>query len=328
MHDAAGLTDECQNASRCRNTRMPRCGQWLATAIALLGLAAGSAAQFQLFDDFEGKVIGPIHGQDGWYAVGGDNRVVLDPAGGANQALYVPSASSIIRKTLLTEGLTVPDGTARMLFMRLRVAEKQTFSVGLSPLNSPTEYSDFAPELGMANSAPNLDLRVWDDDGGNYEMLAQLQANTWFAVWVRVDTYLNQCEIWLTDRPGGYATDMDKLTAPDGDETFEFRAGQNNALLTFYIKTSGGGSGFGPVYLDDIYLEQSDAPSLCNPVNPPTGDCNGDGWVGLSDLAHLADCLLGPKVPLAGDCTCLDSECDADVDLRDVAVFQVNFTAS
>ncbi len=328
MHDAMSPIRGSRQAEWCRNTHTPPCGRWLVAAIALSCLAASSSAQFQLFDNFEDEVIGPIHGQDSWYAYGGDNRVVLDPAGGTNQALYVPSASSTIRKALLAEGLTVPDGTARMLFMRLRVAEKQTFSAGLSPLNSPTEYSDFAPELGMANSAPNLDLRVWDDDGGNYEMLTQLQANTWYSVWLRVDTYLNQCEIWLTDRPGGYATDTDKLAAADGDDTFEFRAGSNNALLTFYIKTSGGGSGFGPVYFDDIYLEQTDALSLCNPASPPTGDCDGDDLVGVSDFLHLADCLLGPQVPIAGNCTCLDTECDADVDLLDVAVFQVNFIGS
>lgn len=300
------------------------CRTAMALSLVLAVAARVAPAGYQLFDDLSDEILGPIHGQDDWASFGGNNAVVLDPGDPLNQCLYVPSESSVLRKALSAEGLVFPDGTSRMFFFRLRVADRQTFSVGLSPWTSPSEYSDFAPELGMANNTPNLDLRVWDDDGGNYETLCQLSPDTWYNVWVRVDTAANHCEVWLNDVPGGYATSADKLAASDGDETFEFRAGDNSALQTFYIKTSGGSSGFGPAHFDDIYLETTDNLSLCNPTSPVPGDCDCDGVVGLADFAALPDCLMGPEVP-SPDCSCFWSDEDDDVDLHDVTAFQARF---
>jgi hypothetical protein len=294
----------------------------IAIPLLLLTAASPSFAHYELFDDLSDEMLGPIHGQDDWYSFGGNNAVVVDPADPLNQCLYVPSESSVLRKALSAEGLACPDGTSRMLFFRMRITDRQTYSVGLSPLTSPNEYSDFANELGMASNTPNLDLRAWDDDGGNYEILCQLTADTWYNLWIRVDTAGNYYEVWLNDVPGGSATAADKLAAPDGDETFDFRTGDNSALQTFYIKTSGGGSGFGPTYFDDIYLETTDNLSLCNPTNLIFGDCDCDGVVGQGDLAALPACLLGPDVPSPG-CACLESDGDGDVDMQDMSEFQL-----
>jgi len=297
------------------------------TAALVSSLIAGTGtarAEYRLFDDFSDKVLGPVGGQDDWVSNGGDNAVVVDPADPFNQCLYVPSASSVLRKALAAENLSCPDNTSRVLFFRMRVANKQTFSVGLSPNANPSEYSDFAPELGMANSAPNLDLRVWDDDGGNYETLCQLSADTWYNVWIRVDTQGNCCEIWMNDMPGATASAADKLAASDGDETFEFRSGDASELRTFYIKTSGGSSGFGPTYFDDIYLETTITLSFCNPTSLVPGDCNCDGEIDEAEFAFLPDCLGGPDI-LPPDCSCLDMDDDADVDMHDVTAFQVLF---
>jgi hypothetical protein len=300
-------------------TRLPR----LLTCL-VLAAASGALADYRLFDDLSDETLGPIHTQDSWYSSGGNNAVVIDPADAQNQCLYVPSESSILRKALSAAGLDFPDETSRMLFFRMRVANRQTFSVGLSPYSSPSEYSDFASELGMANNTPNLDLRAWDDDGGNYEPLTPLIADTWYNVWVRMDTAGNYYEVWLNDVPGGSASAADQLTAADLDATFEFRTGDNNALQTFYIKTSGGSSGFGPTYFDDIYLESTDNLSLCNPLNLLPGDCNCDGFLDALDLSVLPSCLLGPDVP-SPDCACLRLDGDEDTDLHDIALLQEQF---
>lgn len=293
--------------------------------LALLLTPVTSQASFRLFDDFEDEAVAPIDEQDGWISWGGDNRVVVDPANPDNQVLYVPSSSSVVRKSLLDDNLGIPDGTVRMLFMRLRVSNKQTFSVGLSGLSSPSEFSDFAPEIGMANSSQNLDLRVWDNEEGNYEVLTQLEADQWYNMWVLVDTLNNHCRIWMNNVPGASAVAADQLRAPDGDETFTFRSGSQSSLRTFYIKTAGGSSGtnFGPVYFDTIYLENSSAVSLWNPTacGHPLDfdtDCDVDG----DDLDLFEACASGPGVPHSTDCEGKDFDHDSDVDQADFAVFQ------
>ena len=260
-------------------------------------LTANSTAIYRLFDDFEDEVEGALSGQDGWYCSRGDNLILEDPEGIINQVLYVPSESSFVRKSLLTENTGVPNGTIRMLFMRIRISQKQTFSVGLSGLTSPDQFSDFGPEIGMANSAHNLDLRVWDGDGGNYETLSQLSPDQWYNMWILVNATDDTYEIWLNDILGASAAQDDKLKAQDEDETFDFRSGQNSNLFTFFIKTAGGGSGtnFGPVYFDDIYLELSNTVNLTNPTTldePIPGDADLNGCVNMFDFSILAESWL------------------------------------
>ncbi|MBN2446648.1 MAG: hypothetical protein JXO22_07980 [Phycisphaerae bacterium] len=295
----------------------------LTTVLAML---AGTArAEYVLFDDFTDEALGPIGGQDGWYSGGGNNAVVVDPGDPSNQCMYVPSESSILRKALAAEDLSFPDNTSRMMFFRMRVANKQTFSMGLSPYSSPSEYSDFANEIGIANSAPNLDLRAWDDDGGNYETLYQLTADVWYNVWVRIDTLDNLYEIWLNGTPSAGATSADKLAASDLDETFEFRTGSTSALQTFYIKTSGGSSGFGPVYFDDVYLETTSALNLYNPTVLLPGDCNCDGVADVFDIDAFVMAIISPLDYEATypNCTIVNADCNGDgaTDVFDIDAF-------
>lgn len=301
----------------------------LAAVCLLLCIGDPCMAGWRLFDDFEDEAVGPVGGQDGWVAGGGDNRVITDPGEADNQILYVPSDSSIIRKALSGEAAGILDGTVRTFFMRIRVANKQTFSVGLSGLTGPSEFSDFAPEIGMANSAPNLDLRVWDDDGGNYELLTQLAPYQWYNLWIRVDAAANAYAIWLNDVPGGGADEADRLTASDGDEWFDFRSGLISDMKTFYIKTAGGGSStnFGPVHFDDIYFELTDTLNLTNPIGmvlPIAGDGDLDGCVDMDDLSLLSQGWgTGPVPPATWEEGNFDY--DDQVDLNDLALMAANW---
>ncbi len=300
----------------------------LLVMVPLLLAPEASKASFRPFDDFEDENIAPLGGQDGWVSWGGDNQIVADPVDPGNQVLYVPSSSSVVRKSLLDENVGIPDGTVRMMFMRVRVSNKQTFSVGVSGLSSPAEFSDFAPEIGMANSSQNLDLRVWDDDEGNYEILTQLESNKWYNMWVLVDTFSNHYQIWLNDTPGEPATGSDQLMASDGDATFDFRSGSLSNLRTFYIKTAGGSSGtnLGPVYFDDVYIENINSLNLHNPTVTPCDfhpvDFDGDCDVDQGDFELFEECASGSAAQAGPDCGAFDLDDDNDVDQSDFGILQ------
>ncbi|MCL4220011.1 MAG: hypothetical protein KJZ65_01440 [Phycisphaerales bacterium] len=290
--------------------------------LALIG-APVAVAQFQLFDDFEDKTPGPISGQDGWVAWSAGIVAAVDPADPFNQVLLVPSNSSILRKSLGSEGINVPDLTQRMTFMRLRVARKQTFSLGLSPFTSPDEYSDFANEIGMANGADDLNLRVWDEDIGHYQEVAQLEPDRWYNLWCILDTYTNTYRLWLNEGVGRDAEASDALSAPDGHATFAFRTGTNSDLVTFYLKTSGGASdpNDGPIYLDDIYVEAGTMVNLTNPaIDACPPDVNNDG------VLNFFDALLFLDQFASGDDQA-DVNGDGAFDFFDVQMFLASFSA-
>lgn len=56
-----------------------------------------------------------------------------------------------------------------------------------------------------------------------------------------------------------------------------------------------------------------------------SGDYNGDGIVDAADFAELHGCMLGPGVVIAAACNAFDFDGDVDVDLSDVAAFQIVF---
>lgn len=57
------------------------------------------------------------------------------------------------------------------------------------------------------------------------------------------------------------------------------------------------------------------------------GDMTGDGAVDAADFAAVVVCLTGPDVAVSGGCVGANLDLDADADLSDLAVFQLNFGA-
>ncbi len=66
--------------------------------------------------------------------------------------------------------------------------------------------------------------------------------------------------------------------------------------------------------------------TLGGDIPPPTGDCDADGDVDLSDHSAMVSCLGGPAalVETAG-CECFDVDGSGTIDLLDVAAFQIAF---
>lgn len=236
-------------------------------------------ADFVLVENFEGLVLGPIDEQNQWNAAHDTSVVTLDPSGGTNQVLAVTTDS-----THLYRPATILNDTVRMMFVRFRFGGQQNYSFGLSDHMFPDQFGHFEVELNMTNALN--ELRVNDD--GQYEELGMLVPDTWYNVWLLVNNVTDETQIYLHDRPGDDATAADLLEV-EGQTTFAFRDGSAGDLVTFFIKTGGGSGPSGPLYLDDIYIEDTDGLNLYNPAAEPAcaADVNQDGSTDLADLAIL-----------------------------------------
>jgi hypothetical protein len=184
-------------------------------------MVVSAQAAFQVVDDFDSLTLGNINGQNGWDVMLTSGEVVLDPAGGSNQALKVTTESGTLHKAA-----SVAQDTTRMLFLRLRFEEHGQFSFGLSHLLNPDEFGDFGPELGMAAataSDPNNDFRVANGlTTGIYDVLETLTPTTWYNTWVLVDTTADTYQVWMNSDPGSDAQASDQL-ANDAAETLHPR---------------------------------------------------------------------------------------------------------
>jgi hypothetical protein len=288
---------------------------WVAIGLLCVGVvSSGGRAEFVKVEDFEALELGPIDDQAEWSAAHDTSVVAIDPVDDGNQVLSVATDS-----TRLYRPAYVLNGTVRMMFLRFRYAEQLNFSYGLSDSVYPSQFGHFEAELSMTSASS--DFRVNDD--GSYEVLTQLEPDVWYNVWVLVDNENDTTRIWLHDRPGSGAGWHDQLDA-DGQTVFGFR-GNGGDLRTFFIKTGGGSGPSGPLYIDDIYIEDTAALNLWNPTGPRVGDCDGDEDVDLDDYVAFAECLFGPAEAAPSGCGCADADGDADVDLFDFASFQIEF---
>lgn len=243
----------------------------------VLVLAAGIArGEFVLVEDFEGLDLDKIGGQNGWYASSPTSQVVTLPAEGPNQALKLVSTPAVLHKSA-----TIEQGDVRMLFLRFRFEGQHNYSFGMSHLSSPVEFSDFGPELRKRAALDRFSIH----DGHTYTDLTTLQPATWYNLWALVDNDSGNTQVWLHSRPGEGATPTDQLDA-SGQTVFDFRTNVNTDLVKFYIKAAEGGSGNDPLWIDDIYLENSTGENLTNPVPEP------HALVGLASFALALVCYL------------------------------------
>ena len=272
-----------------KTTRTWRTGFLSYTAVLCAGLLAASAqAAFQAVDTFDNLNLGTINGQSGWSVSGTSGEVVLDPAGGSNQALEVSTESGTLEKAM-----TIARNTTRMLFLRLRFEEHGRYSFGASFASNPEEFVDFSAELGMAAATtddPANDFRVANGLSNEiYDVLTTLVPGTWYNVWVLINNTTDSYEVWLNSVPGGDAQTGDQQDNGDGATSFGFRTAAGTDLQSFFIKTGGGSSPpDGRFYLDDIYLEDTGEANLSNPTDPdnlPGG--NDDVIVDFGDVIGL-----------------------------------------
>ena len=234
----------------------------LAVPFLLSVHASCARADFTLVEDFESLALGPIDEQAGWQATSSTSIVDVDPIWDVNQVLSITTDSSNLHRELI-----VTEGTKRMLFFRFRLGSQLSASFGMSDLFSPDRFDHFEAELSVTN-APT-EIRVNDD--GTYRVLTPLEEGRWYSCWMYLDNEADQIQVWMHTRDGLPALESDKLSAEELD-VFGFRNGTRaNDLRTFYVKTGGGQGVVGPLYIDDIYIEDTDELNLEYPYFVPAG---------------------------------------------------------
>lgn len=160
--------------------------------------------------------------------------------------------------------------------------------------------------LGIRETGTNADYGDDGGTGGTLEWLGATSDVSGAPQGVRIDALPG---VWQTivldparDPLHGFTGDG-TLFSPSGKGVFE-----HIALSTL------GDTGPFTLWVDDIEV-------LC-PL-PDYGDLDGDGEVTPLDAGPLFDCLDGPAVTVGGACLAADADGDDDVDLHDVAEFQV-----
>ena len=231
-------------------------GALLTTVFMCQGPAA--RAEFITVENFELLALGPIDDQNGWHAADVSSEVTVDPVDNTNQVLTVVTES-----TFLFRETVIPEGTTRMVFLRFRYEDQLNASFGLSESTVPDQFGNFEPELNLTST--NDELRINDD--GFYTDLTVLEPGRWYNCWLFIDNANDHTSVWLHGRVDEPATQDDRLSHDEQTE-FLFRQGTINDLRNFYIKTGGGDGIAGPLRIDDIHIESTEAVNLVNPVAP------------------------------------------------------------
>lgn len=234
---------------------------WLAWILVCMAFAP-ARADFEVVDDFEAALIGPVDGLSGWS--GGDTAsvVALDPALSTNQVLAVGSES-----VHLYRELWIPEGVTRMLFFRFRFTDQVRACWGPSSEWDPDFLEHLDVELGLDDTAGSLCVA----DGGAISVLATLQPDRWYNCWLLIDHDGDELRIWLHSRGGDSANSGDLLTA-GGQEVYGFGNFWAGDLLGFHIVPAEESGLTGVLFVDDIYLEDSGSLNLTNPALPlPSG---------------------------------------------------------
>ena len=196
-------------------------------ATCLLSLCASLAqAGFVKVDDFDSYSPGDIVGQSNspWSGTSAMGNVAADPTDVSNQVLAIETDSGVLRRPM-----TIPSNEAHMMFFRFRIESQPKYSFGMAPSATPSEFSDFGPEISVANNTGTgtNDLRVHD---GTYVDVLTINQNTWYNAWVMVDNITDEFQMWVNDTPGGNADITTDRLYHDSDGDFDFRMAAVDAL--------------------------------------------------------------------------------------------------
>ena len=164
-----------------------------------------------------------------------------------------------------------------------------------------------------------MDLR----DAGTYEQTALLADNTWYSLWmVTTNTDPGTFECYLqSDTDPNFATQTQLTT---GADPLDYRINGATDIINVYFRNANnpGGVMDNSLFIDDIYINPSEA-DLTNPaVAVPCGGMVLKGDVNLSGMVDFADIPAFIAVLQGGTFQAeADADCDLDVDFADIPAF-------
>jgi hypothetical protein len=282
-------------------------------ALGLVAAAALCAAPFQafgagfnLFDNFDSYITGPLSGQGGWTTsttTGAHTDVVAAtlpdkevqvfgnsiPNSKPLGALSIPNASSVATVYFNFKMAAAPSGNNFNFIVTDVTTPADTAGT------SEVQFNYDAGQTAPAGGVTNFRIR----DGGNFRYtsldtttaneiptVANALYNVWFVINNSADNY--QVYIQSNDIPALSGTPhqvfgLDGTTGVSTGGTFGFRNGAAaNDLITVNM---GNGAAGNAVNFDDIYVDNTSAtPNLTNPVPEPAAI----GMLALAGFGLLA----------------------------------------
>jgi hypothetical protein len=249
-------------------------------------------AAFALIDNFNQYAAGTaISGQGAWTAGAGNNPVAagvaLDPLDPKNKVLAIGAGGFTSgrlghRETINTDpAVQMNNGTTDTLFFRIAWNPTDVdLSIGMTDVANPisdtifNSFTQFQSQFSVSFT-PGFDHLAAVDGNGSHTLTTDVSALTWYNMWMVVNNTTDTTQYYI--QGGQFATQT--LLMSQGKDSFTFRNGATtNDLITLFIATGRNTSNsppnptenIGPVYIDDIYIDQS-GKNLANPVPEPDG---------------------------------------------------------
>jgi len=264
----------------------------LVVATFLAFAPSTSRATFTLIDNFNAYTVGSaISGQGDWTAEAGNNPtaagVAADPLNPANTVLAIGAGGYTSgrlghRETINTDpAVQINNGTTATLFFRMAWDTKSVdLSIGMTDVANPisdtifNSFTQFRSQLS-ASFTPGFDNLSVIDINGRQTLTTDVSPLSWYNIWMVINNTTDTTQIYIQGNEFASQT----LLTSQGNSSFTFRNGTTtNNLVTLFIATGRNLANFppnpqeniGPVYFDDIYVDQS-GQNLVNPVPEPGG---------------------------------------------------------
>ena len=275
---------------------------WIASAGGFIAAASGQT-----------QVI-PLRSGDGLSSVWDQRASVSDRK--TISELVVPEAASPALAVSALNGSRNPlslDPAARWIGPAARrdttgrtVVYATPFTVNNGRIGS-ADISYVARTDGSPAHGQLAELRLNDHPVGEIPMAASGLADEWVVV-ADVGPWLTTGVNWLT------------IQTPASDL---------GGAVIFSARVSIWPEADAPEVAEDQATEHAAAEGIFDCVGftcRPRGDWDSDHYVDLFDYSRFTECLSGAGLRVSGECEYADFDCDGQVDLVDVGLFQVAFT--